>query len=396
MVGVRIPPDLIPKRYRWNMPDTLLIDKARSPSDVVAAVTAAAKADQGERPQIISLFCGAGGMDIGFEQAGFRIAFAADYNSAAVETHNFNFQQNSAVQLDLSNVSPKEFIAKLRAICPDAAPIGIVGGPPCQGFSRANVKRSSSDPRNQLANRYADIVNALCREFPIQFFLFENVPEITAEKNKEFLASLKRRLTQQFWLSCETLNAADFGVPQTRVRFFMAGVRRHIGFGKFTFPVASEKHRSVHDTISDLPEPIYFQRGLSADEIPNHPNHWTMRPKSERFHMQQVRAGGRSFIQLDWHKPSRTVAYGHREIHVHPRGHRRLSIYEAMLLQSFPPSYQILGNLSEQVTQISNAVPPPVSRALAMALKAQLNLTARDGDQLTVRKIKAQKDDGGN
>ncbi|MBI0327663.1 DNA cytosine methyltransferase [Burkholderia plantarii] len=378
------------------MPDTLLIDKARSPSDVVAAMAAPTKADQDERPQIISLFCGAGGMDIGFEQAGFRIIFAADYDLAAVETHNFNFRQNSAIQLDLSAVSPKEFITRLRSVCPDAAPIGIVGGPPCQGFSRANVNRSSNDPRNQLANRYADIVNALCREFPIQFFLFENVPEITAEKNKGFLASLKRRLAKQFLLNCETLNAADFGVPQTRVRFFMAGLRRHIATGKFTFPVAGETHRTVHATISNLPEPVYFQRNLSADDIPNHPNHWTMRPKSARFQVPQVRAGSRSFIQLDWHRPSRTVAYGHREIHVHPRGHRRLSIYEAMLLQSFPPSYQILGNLSEQVTQISNAVPPPVSRGLAIALKAQLNLGEQDGDQLTAQKMKAQKDDCGS
>lgn len=94
-----------------------------------------------------------------------------------------------------------------------------------------------------------------------------------------------------------------------------------------------------------------------------------MKPKSKRFLTGEMPVGGRSFIKLEWKKPSRTVAYGNREIHVHPDGHRRLSIYEAMKLQGFPDSYRLMGTLSAQVKQISNAVPPPVAAALAKCFK---------------------------
>ena len=79
-------------------------------------------------------------------------------------------------------------------------------------------------------------------------------------------------------------------------------------------------------------------------------------------------------IRLSWDKPSRTVAYGNREIHVHPSGLRRISIYEAMLLQGFPENFELKGNFSEQVTQISNAVPPPVSLAIAKSIKTFLGV----------------------
>lgn len=336
--------------------------------------------EEQKTPFVISLFCGAGGLDVGFQQAGFGILLAVDYEQAAVDTHNLNFSSNTAVKVDLLKTSPEKFLEMVRSAYGRGIPVGIIGGPPCQGFSRANTKRSSCDPRNELANRYANLVNALCRVYPIKFFLFENVPEILAEKNTEFLASLKRRLSQKFIVSSTTLNAADFGVPQKRVRFFMAGVRRAGGVNAFDFPIGECSHVSVRQAIEELPEAAFFDRGLTAEDIPHHPNHWTMRPKSMRFRENTEKSshGGRCFIKLDWDKPSRTVAYGHREIHVHPKGHRRLSIYEAMLLQGFPSEYKLVGNLSQQVTQVSNAVPPPVAKALAGKLIKDLDLIVRD------------------
>ena len=100
-----------------------------------------------------------------------------------------------------------------------------------------------------------------------------------------------------------------------------------------------------------------------------------MQPRSVRFREEyKPVVGARSFIKLGWDKPSRTVAYGHREIHIHPNGHRRLSIYEAMRLQGFPLEYQLTGTLSEQVTQISNAVPPPVAESIAKSLRTLLSI----------------------
>ena len=95
-----------------------------------------------------------------------------------------------------------------------------------------------------------------------------------------------------------------------------------------------------------------------------------MRPKSERFNNPDEQTNsGRSFKRLAWHEASPTIAFGHREIYVHPSGRRRLSIYEAMLLQGFPSNFILEGNLSEQVEQISNAVPPPLAASVASAVK---------------------------
>ena len=98
-----------------------------------------------------------------------------------------------------------------------------------------------------------------------------------------------------------------------------------------------------------------------------------MRPKSPRFYNPEIEARvGRSFRRLNWDTASPTIAFGHREIHVHPSGIRRLSIYEAMLLQGFPEAFVLEGNLSEQVEQVSNAVPPPLARSIALAVTRAL------------------------
>src|SRR5262249_15095585 len=97
----------------------------------------------------------------------------------------------------------------------------------------------------------------------------------------------------------------------------------------------------------------------------------TMNPRSPKF-VNHSDTQGRSFRRLKWDKPSFTVAYGNREIHVHPEGNRRLSILEAMLLQGFPESYKLVGSLTEQVIQVSDAVPPPLASAIASSIKEQL------------------------
>ena len=329
-------------------------------------------------PSVISLFSGAGGMDIGFEKAGFKIAFAADSNIASVNTHNFNSTNKIAHCIDLLATPSNELIQNIDInISKYQQPRGIIGGPPCQGFSLANTQRSNSDPRNLLAIKYAEIVNKLATKYPIEFFVFENVPGIKSEENKDFLNLLKRKLAQKFYLYTTELNAADFGVPQKRRRFFMVGIRRVAGNARvFNFPVGQfNVHTTVRSAIENLPEPQYFRHGLNPELIPFHPNHWTMKPKSARF-LKPIDAvkGARSFIRLGWDKPSRTVAYGHREIHVHPDGHRRLSIYEAMRLQGFPIEYRLTGTLSEQVTQVSNAVPPPVAESIAKSIRELLSI----------------------
>lgn len=360
-------------------------DRATSAYSATAPAAALDAPDNGSlrshegpnRTQVLSFFCGAGGLDLGFTEAGFDVVFAADYARAAIETHNANAGKPAAKLLDLSAVSAREVQKLVDAECPGAMPRGVIGGPPCQGFSRANTQRSKADPRNDLAKHYAKMISELADIYPLDFFVFENVPELLAIENISILRSLKGTLTRKFQIFTACLNAADFGVAQTRQRLFMVGLRKREGEQQqFAFPApTADSHATVEDAIGGLPDPIFFDRSLTPELIPFHPNHWTMQPRSPRFGADLV-TSGRSLIRLAWHKPSRTVAYGNREIHVHPSGMRRLSIYEAMLLQGFPPTYRLSGNLSEQVTQISNAVPPPVAFAIASALIAQLYTNA--------------------
>lgn len=128
----------------------------------------------------------------------------------------------------------------------------------------------------------------------------------------------------------------------------------------------------VKDVIFGLPEPAFWTRDLDRTGIPHHPNHWCMTPKSKNFTtpgaLEPGTARGRSFRTLDWSRPSPTVAYGHREVHVHPEGKRRLSVYEALRLQGFPESYELTGSLSDQIIQVSEAVPLPLGRAIAQSI----------------------------
>jgi len=323
------------------------------------------------KKRVVSLFCGAGGLDIGFRKAGFKAEFAADYDQAAVKTYNANHRGNKAEVIDLFETSAEEVYRRATRRLKNNYEIdGIIGGPPCQGFSRANTARCHSDPRNLLALKYAEIVNAFFIRSRIKFFVFENVPEIKAAKNTEFLKLLRDSLSVHFNIYERELDAWNYGVPQVRKRYFIVGINKEIDGGGYKFPpVKRGKKKVVSDAILGLPNATFFRSDLGPADIPFHPNHWTMQPRSKKFLTGEMPAGGRSFIKLDWGKPSRTVAYGNREIHIHPDGTRRVTIYEAMRLQGFPLNYELVGNLSEQVKQVSNAVPPPLAAALARSIK---------------------------
>jgi DNA (cytosine-5)-methyltransferase 1 len=169
------------------------------------------------------------------------------------------------------------------------------------------------------------------------------------------------------------LCALEFGVPQSRRRVVLIAVRgdRH---NTDIFLRRRRGKVTVKEAIKGLQPPAYFDTNLTPKDIPVHPNHWTMKPKSVRFcNPESLHTNTRSFKRLSWKEPSPTIAFGNREIHVHPDGHRRISIYEAMLLQGFPKRFVIEGNLSQQVEQISNAVPPPLARSIASAIRRVLS-----------------------
>ena len=323
-------------------------------------------------PKIVSVFSGAGGLDHGFRSAGFEIVAAFDISEAAVKTHKRNFPGSNAVAGDLVKLRPVGVAKIVLESIPRGSRIGLIGGPPCQGFSRANTRAKATDPRNDLPNLYVRIVKELQKAYEVEFVVFENVLGMRDKKHAVAYAELIKGLRDlDLDITEKELCALDFGVPQTRRRIVLAAMRK----GTKRAPVRPRKRKgrsSVRDAIGGFPTPTFFAPKLTEKDIPHHPNHWTMNPRSARFKSKGVVHNGRSFKQLKWTKPSPTIAFGHREIYVHPNGRRRLSIFEAMRLQGFPKGFVLEGNLSEQVEQISNAVPPPLARSVASAIRRTL------------------------
>jgi DNA (cytosine-5)-methyltransferase 1 len=330
--------------------------------------------DAAALPKIVSLFSGAGGLDLGFKKAGYKIAVAMDVADAAIRTHRKNFPRTKATVADLIKLQPRGVVEHVQLTLPDGERIGVIGGPPCQGFSRANAGARPDDPRNKLPKLYLDIVLALQQVYIVEFIVFENVLGIRDKKHAKTYKELMDGIAELgFDVTEKELCAIDFGVPQNRRRIVLSGMRKGQGYSGVK-PRKRKGLETVREAIGGLKSPAYFKHKLQPKDIPVHPNHWTMQPRSARFdNPESGTREGRSFRRLAWDAESPTIAFGHREIHIHPCGRRRLSIYEAMLLQGFPEKFVLEGNLTEQVQQISNAVPPPLARSVASAVTCALD-----------------------
>ncbi|WP_080517716.1 DNA cytosine methyltransferase [Cereibacter sphaeroides] len=325
-------------------------------------------------PQIVSLFCGCGGLDLGFEQAGFNTVYAADLRSPAVSSFNHN-----RAPRDVARVSDVRILsaASISKCIPDAKVDGFIGGPPCQSFSRGNRSKKANDPRTDLVSKFFDVaLDWHINKCPLKFIVMENVPEIGRYADGSLMQGEVRRLKENgFSVDIMILQASDFGTPQRRKRFFLVACNRIQQRTPFAAVESEVKDRTVRSAIFGLPQPLTFSERGGRAEIPYHPNHWCMTPRSRKFFDGSLLTGrstGRSFKTLSWDKPSYTVSYGHREVHIHPDCGRRLSVHEALLLQGFPAHYELLGSMSDQFSQVSEAVPPTMARGVALGIRSCL------------------------
>lgn len=324
---------------------------------------------------LLSLFCGCGGLDQGFHDAGFWTSLAYDKRKDSLSSWKRSFPTGCSHQRDISNLTVEQldndFGRKFE-------PLGVIGGPPCQGFSLANRFGGMHDPRNALVHRFFDIALSLHERSKLHFIVMENVPALAGKRGRDILTKEIERLEHQdFFVSVVKMNAADYGVPQARHRLFLVALSKHVASQTWEAPAKADQHMTVRDAIGSLPEPTHFRRNLSKEEIVFHPNHWCMAPKSPKFTSGELTQGfvaKRSFKTLKWDEPSYTASYGNREVHIHPDCKRRLSVYEAMLLQGFPETWNLAGSLSSQIQQVSEAVPPPLAKAVAESVIKQLGL----------------------
>lgn len=298
--------------------------------------------------RVVSLFSGAGGLDLGFVMAGHQIVWANDLYEDAVETYRKNIG-NHIVCKDISQI-PSEDIP----ICDI-----VIGGFPCQGFSVANTKRHIGDERNEL---YKQLIRVIDAKKP-KFFLAENVKGLTnLGKGEVFKMILQDFTDLGYVVRYQILNAADYGVPQTRQRVIITGVRNDIDW-EYVYPQPTHskdgkdglpKWVSVSEALENIPDPD------SANDLPNH-----------TYSKYKLNINGYiGHRLLDPEKPAPTVtargdSKGGVVIHPHPNGKRRMSCRELAKVQSFPLDYEFCGNNSSVYRQIGNAVPPLLGYAVA-------------------------------
>ncbi len=296
----------------------------------------------------VSLFSGAGGLDLGFIMAGHTIIWANDLYEDAVNTYRKNIGDHIVCE-DISKIN--------EADIPNCDI--VIGGFPCQGFSVANTKRHADDTRNAL---YKQLIRVIDAKKP-KFFLAENVKGLTnllGGKVFEMILSDFRDLGYN--VCAKVLNAADFGVPQTRQRVIIVGVRSDLDF-EYVFPSPTHdkngsnglpKWVSVLSALSNIPDP---------DQPNDLPNHEYSKYKLE-FN------GYLGHRPLDPEKPAPTVtargdSKGGVVILPHPNAARRMSCRELATVQSFPLRFEFTGNRSSVYRQIGNAVPPLLGYAVA-------------------------------
>lgn len=292
--------------------------------------------------RVVSLFSGAGGLDLGFKMAGHNVIWANDLYGDAVETYKLNLGDHIVCK-DIANIDVKDI--------PDCDI--VIGGFPCQGFSIANMKRCTSDERNVL---YKQLIRVIKEKKP-KFFLAENVKGLTnLDKGEVFKMILNDFSSLGYTVKWQILNAANYGVPQTRQRVIIVGVRNDIDF-EYQFPEPThtkDNWVSVGKAMEAIPDP----------DLPNNlANHTYSKFKIKNNGYLGHRA-------LDPGKPAPTVTArgddkGGVVILPHPNGKRRMSGRELAAVQSFPLDYVFVGNQSSVYRQIGNAVPPLLGYAVA-------------------------------
>lgn len=337
--------------------------------------------------KIIDLFCGIGGLSLGFEQAGFEVCAAVDMWADAVKTYNHNRKEKVAKVISVEEFNEKE----LSSIIATEKITGIIGGPPCQGFSTVG-KREIDDPRNKM---YLEFYKAVKLVNP-DFFVIENVKGMLTLNKGAFVKDLLKRFGEDglgYTISYQLLNAADYGIPQNRYRVFYVGIKNK----KFVFPEPFDYKLTAKDGISDLEgatqekygsEPQNdFQRAMRGNiKKPLNQDYTTHTEKTISI-ISQVPDGGniRDLPEEIWHvrkynkafermgtfKPSNTIDTGHRN-YFHYSEPRIPTVRESARIQSFPDSFEILGTRGSQYKQVGNAVPPMLSRIIAERIKTEL------------------------
>lgn len=316
----------------------------------------------------VSLFSGGGGLDLGFERAGFEPLVCLDNDPVSCATLEANRPSWNVICDDIRNFDAT----------PYAGADVVVGGPPCQGFSTAG-KGNPDDPRNFLWEEYMRVVE----EVQPRAIVLENVSALTHKRNGDHLTGIMERLSKNgYSFAYRVLNAADFGVPQSRRRLIVIGIRD--GEASLPEPTTAKNQPRVIDAISDLVElpPTPDFNHVPNQHADNVVARWNeLGPGETDPNYRRAR--------LDPEKPSMTIraggGYGPNGDHlggfhppIHPTLPRQLTVREAARIQSFPDDWILIGPKTIQGRQIGNAVPVGLAEAIGQHLRKLLDEQFRE------------------
>lgn len=340
----------------------------------------------------LDLFCGCGGLSLGFEKAGINILLGIDAWQDAITTFNYNHKNSQGLCADLSTLNPKDVESNLNNKSVDI----IIGGPPCQGFSVAG-KRIIDDERNKLYKNFVRFVDY----FKPKAFVMENVPNILSIGDGIVRDAIVKDFSDLgYKVVYKVLTASDYGTPQNRRRAIFVGLKNG---ADFSFPEKSVSNLTTSfEALSDLPEnsltdgsdyPIApncdYQKLMRKDsskvynhEITEH-NEKTKKiialvPDGGNYknlpsELQQTRKVHIAWTRLNSQKPSFTIDTGHRH-HFHYKWNRIPTVRESARIQSFPDDFIFLGSKTSQYKQVGNAVPPLMAEAIAKKIKETLDV----------------------
>lgn len=324
------------------------------------------KIERACKNSLISLFAGAGGLDIGFHKAGFQTLWANEFDKHIIPSYKNYFPDVAFDSRSITNISNYEI--------PNAE--GIIGGPPCQSWSEAGAKRGVNDPRGKLFFEYIRIL----KHIQPKFFVAENVSGILHSRNKEAFTNIVKMFEEAgydvFW---KQLNASDYDVPQDRKRVFVIGFRKDLQV-KFEFPQIQKNKKTLKDAIYDLKDiPLGKDSIISNHEI-------TDTGYSSMF-MSRNRV-------RSWDEQSYTVVAMDRQTPLHPQApkmlktdekdkrifvpgeehkYRRFSIRECARIQTFPDDYKfIYSHPRNGYKMVGNAVPVNLAFAIAKQIRRYL------------------------
>lgn len=344
--------------------------------------------------KMIDLFAGVGGLSLGFEQLGFDVVLANEFDQSIADAYIKNRNNPNMIVADITKLPISETFGKYKGsvdLC--------VGGPPCQGYSQKGQRKTINDPRNFLFRYFVDVV----KEVLPTYFVMENVPNLLTAEQGYFQNELRTLFNSLgYVINSKVLCAADYGVPQNRRRAFIIGKKE--ACMPIKMPAINLKKTTIWDAISDLAY-LNSGEGLEISKYRNKPlsdyqklmrkgsnmvyNH--VATSHSKIALQRLAMippkGGKEFLpqehltksiysgtwtRMDADDISVTITTRFDTPSsgkfTHPYLNRAITVREAARIQSFPDAFHFFGTKSSQMKQVGNAVPPLLSKAIAKAI----------------------------